>query len=190
MVINVVSSYVAKDFSPLHLSIVKYAKISKDVQETGYGEYYIYNEKVNRIYSNPDWYVAPFIYNTENKEKKGEGYARCNMVLFSDNRIFIPDKKFNGEYAENYSSCFGYKLISIFYVKNLIWIVGKVGYESPQSGISSEWFSYDYYFFDIKREVFCFDDNIPKLIKNKNKLEVILMKYVPNYNQCNNISKY
>ncbi|TDB47891.1 hypothetical protein C5468_17525 [Photorhabdus luminescens subsp. mexicana] len=65
MVIHSISSYVSKDFSPLPLSIVKYTEIYKDIKENGYSEYYIYSGKVNNIYSNPDWYVTPFIYSTE-----------------------------------------------------------------------------------------------------------------------------
>ncbi|TDB47880.1 hypothetical protein [Photorhabdus luminescens] len=190
MVIYSIYSYVSKDFLPLPLSIVKYTEISKDIQENGYSEYYIYSGKVNKIYSNPDWYVTPFVYSTENKEKKGEGYARCNMVAFSDNRVLIPEKTFKSKYAGNYSSCFGYKLVRVFHVRDLTWIVGEVGYESPQNGIYSEWFSYDYYFFDRKKEVFCFDDNLSKLIRREDKLEIKLMGYVPNYSQCNNVIKH
>ncbi|WP_036774438.1 hypothetical protein [Photorhabdus australis] len=153
MVMHSISSYISRDFSPLPLSIVKYSEISKGVQENGYNEYYIYNGKINKIYSKPDWYIVPFLYSTENKEKKGEGYARCNMVAFSDNQVLIPEKKFKSKYAGNYSSCFGYKLVRVFHMRDLTWIVGEVGYESPQSGISGEWFSYDYYFFDKKKRL-------------------------------------
>lgn len=178
--------FISKDTTPLPLSTLKYANDTKN-NPKDYTSYYFYGDKVQKIGVDNKFKAIPFLYSTENKERVGDGYARCSILVFSSSDTFIPNKKFNSKYSEDYSSCLGYKSIKMINVNKFTWIIGTVSYEVPQNGDSNEWLADDFYFFDASNNIFCYDSKVATMTKaadTLNELRTKLESYNPEYEQC------